>query len=345
MLILMTKKVVLPLQLEKEIDEMQAKFDDIIQRRERENEESRNLEMMLRSDLERINSERDNLHTTNEQLLRLLSDAVKTYMNVEDIINKKLAKVVSTGGADKSPTTPKEERRSPPSVPDSPPGAEGGEIPQETSLLSNLTDEGLDLSQRVSESIFQGPELDTDGEEILSDASNRLQNSVSRLLDMIEDTTSQLHDTKRTQRELVTSVSSGHQESVHMTTKIQDLEERLQEEVEAKEYLAMELHKAEGLIEGYSTERETLEQRIQDLEEKKEALVLDLETTKNKLQDLEQVHHEAASLRSEVQRQQQLMQENAGDEAQGSHRIRPFRYLVVPIGVAIGCYFLRDWVT
>ena len=40
----------------------------------------------------------------------------------------------------------------------------------------------------------------------------------------------------------------GQQESVFMTTKVQDLEERLQEEVEAKEYLAMELHKAEGIV-------------------------------------------------------------------------------------------------
>ena len=46
------------IQLEKEIEDIEAKFTEVIQRRERENEESRNLEMMLRSDLERINSER-----------------------------------------------------------------------------------------------------------------------------------------------------------------------------------------------------------------------------------------------------------------------------------------------
>jgi ribosomal protein S3AE len=50
-----------------------------------------------------------------------------------------------------------------------------------------------------------------------------------------------------------------------------------------------------GLIEGYSSEREALNQQISDLEEKKEALVLELETTKNKLQDLESIHHEAVS--------------------------------------------------
>lgn len=46
----------------------------------------------------------------------------------------------------------------------------GGDVPpHETSLLSNLTDEGLDLSQRtITDSIFQGPDLDTEGEELLT---------------------------------------------------------------------------------------------------------------------------------------------------------------------------------
>lgn len=53
-------------------------------------------------------------------------------------------------------------------------GGEGdGDSLQETSILSNVTDEGLDLSQRISESIFQGPELDMDGEEILRGKRNK----------------------------------------------------------------------------------------------------------------------------------------------------------------------------
>ena len=42
-----------------------------------------------------------------------------------------------------------------------------GECLQETSFLSNVTDEGLDLSQRISDSIFQGPELAHEEEELL----------------------------------------------------------------------------------------------------------------------------------------------------------------------------------
>lgn len=99
-----------------------------------------------------------------------------------------------------------------------------------------------------------------------------------------------------------------------------------------------------GLIEGYSTERDQREEQVRDLEEKTEALVLELETTKNRLLDLEESHHEATSLRSELQRQQELLNDNVGDQAQGFHDNRPF-YLVplVPIGVTVGCYIIREW--
>lgn len=39
---------------------------------------------------------------------------------------------------------------------------------QNTSIVSNVTDEGLDLSQHISDSIFQGPELKSDEEELLT---------------------------------------------------------------------------------------------------------------------------------------------------------------------------------
>ena len=39
---------------------------------------------------------------------------------------------------------------------------------ENTSILSNATDEGLEISQRLAESIFVGPDLDAEGEEILT---------------------------------------------------------------------------------------------------------------------------------------------------------------------------------
>ena len=42
-----------------------------------------------------------------------------------------------------------------------------GDNAQNTSVTSNVTDEGLDLSQRISDSIFQGPDLASEEEELL----------------------------------------------------------------------------------------------------------------------------------------------------------------------------------
>lgn len=42
---------------------------------------------------------------------------------------------------------------------------------ENTSILSSATDEGLEISQRLAESIFVGPDLDADGEEILTGKS------------------------------------------------------------------------------------------------------------------------------------------------------------------------------
>ncbi|KAL5007012.1 hypothetical protein ScPMuIL_015818 [Solemya velum] len=308
-------------QLETKLESLTAKLKEqmdeeklILTRRERENEESGNLAALLRADLDHVNNERDAVQRTNEHLLKLLSDAVKTYMAVEDDISKKLARMLSDDSNEGSPG---------PHL-DLPSGGEIGGVGglprdtniQETSVLSNVTDEGLDLSQRISESIFQGPELDEHGEELLADAGTRVQSSVSRLLGMIDDTTTQLVEAKSVHQELLDSLATRTQESEQLTSRCQDLEERLKEAVDAKEYLALELHKAEGLIEGYSSEREMLTTQLQELEEKKEELVLDLETTRNRLHSLESSHDEASSLREEMQRQQTVMQENVGLEAQ-----------------------------
>lgn len=40
--------------------------------------------------------------------------------------------------------------------------------PPNTSFQSSYSDEGLDLSQQLAESMFAGPDLDADGEELIT---------------------------------------------------------------------------------------------------------------------------------------------------------------------------------
>ena len=106
-----------------------------------------------------------------------------------------------------------------------------------------------------------------------------------------------------------------------------------------------------GLISGYSSEREVLEEQLQSLEEQKEVLAGDLETTRSRLQDFQEATGELEARRQDVERQQSLLQENAGQEAQGSNPSPPptrpapqgYSFLVVPLGVFIGAFLLRVW--
>ena len=63
---------------------------------------------------------------------------------------------------------------------------------------------------------------------------------------MIEETTNQLLDTKQTQAEMMVTLDSRGHDLDQLTSRCTDLEERLREAVEQKDFLALELHKAEG---------------------------------------------------------------------------------------------------
>ncbi|XP_046573567.1 A-kinase anchor protein 9-like isoform X2 [Haliotis rubra] len=331
------------LQLEEEVRELRSRLETaeteeqtLTGRRAREAEEEGNLVMMLRGDLDRISAERDAVQNANDRLLQVLTDSVKNYVSVEDIINKKLTRLVNQSGTRSRPSsgTPREDRRgsdadvhresrghefgarAPSPRGDRADTSQDSTALEETSILSSNTDEGLDLSQRLTESIFTGPDLDAEGEEILSDARGRLQTSVHNLLEMIEKTTQQLMEAKHTQQELVDTLATRSTEAEVLQARCTDIDDRLREEVAAKEYLSLELHKAEGLISGYATERDALEQRLESLEEQRQGLALDLETTRNKLQEFQNSHHEIQSRQASVDRQEQILRENVGQETQ-----------------------------
>ena len=63
---------------------------------------------------------------------------------------------------------------------------------------------------------------------------------------MLEETTSQLVDVRTTQAALADTVEGRGADMDALVARCADLEERLREEVERKDYLALELHKAEG---------------------------------------------------------------------------------------------------
>ncbi|XP_041366390.1 A-kinase anchor protein 9-like isoform X3 [Gigantopelta aegis] len=306
-------------------------------RRQREAAEDSNLVNMLKSDFERISAERNTVQKANDHLLQTLSDSVKACVSVEDRINRNLTKILTQSAShDSSDERPRaswrtnyeaehelsRDRRNLDVAGRASSPNEQGNLSQdssnlaETSILSLATDEGLDVSQRFTDSIFTGPDLEQEEEEIVTDSRLRLQESVNKLLDMIEQSTQQLHETKRTQQELVEALAARSDELEAQQQRNEELEDRLGSEVNAKEYLALELSKAEGLLSGFSSEQEMLQQRIEDLEEKRQTMAQELELTQNRLRSLQQSQDEVEQLRLRLERQQTILQENVGDENQ-----------------------------
>lgn len=50
----------------------------------------------------------------------------------------------------------------------------------------SFEDEGLDLSQRLAESMFSGPDLDTSARDVVLESGSRLQQAIRRLVDSVE---------------------------------------------------------------------------------------------------------------------------------------------------------------
>ncbi|XP_058609416.1 A-kinase anchor protein 9 [Onychostoma macrolepis] len=169
------------------------------------------------------------------------------------------------------------------------------------------SDEGLELSLKI-----QGAELPPEREEFLMSISTRLQSAVEKLLIAITETSTQLEHARITQTELMREKFRHNEEMEELQRRQEELQERLGEEARAREQLALELHKAEGLIDGYTGERLALEQQIHERAELQLHLEQELCVTASRLRELEQerqqVHHE----RELMSRQQDAMREGAG---------------------------------
>uniref|UniRef100_S4RT64 Pericentrin/AKAP-450 centrosomal targeting domain-containing protein n=1 Tax=Petromyzon marinus TaxID=7757 RepID=S4RT64_PETMA len=180
-----------------------------------------------------------------------------------------------------------------------------GQMDETSSARSAATDEGLELSQRLSESIFSGPELETAGEELVLGSSARLQAATSRLLDLLAELSRQLEQARAAETELVSECSRRTHDAA-------GLAERLAHEAKAREQLALELHKAEaGLLEGYVAEKLSLQTALQEREASERALAGSLEAARGRLTELETEQQQLDEERRLLERQRHAMAASA----------------------------------
>ncbi len=75
---------------------------------------------------------------------------------------------------------------------------------------------------------------------------------MEKLLEMMATSTIQLRDVASNQNELASSLTERSAQVEILSARSEDLERRLKQEQEAREYLAVELNKAEGNFKHYS---------------------------------------------------------------------------------------------
>lgn len=78
------------------------------------------------------------------------------------------------------------------------------------------------------------------------DSYNRLQRAVEQLLSRVEEYGKQLHKAHCTQSELLTTVQQHGETVEELAARCKELDELLKQETQAKEFLSLELYKAEG---------------------------------------------------------------------------------------------------
>ncbi|XP_028824948.1 A-kinase anchor protein 9-like isoform X4 [Denticeps clupeoides] len=250
------------------------------------------------------------LRKANESLLQVLRDVLKTTAAAEETIGRHVEGILEAssrrGLSVPHGDTWQEEAAEPLRLYGAQPRGDGSleseTGPDDVSLWSGETDEGLEMSHQLL----------VENEEGLTTVGTRLQAAVEKLLVAITETSSQLEHARVTQTELMRESFRHNEEMQELLRKQEELQERLGEEARAREQLALELHKAEGVIDGYTDERAMLEAQVHLKEELRMQLELELQVTSSRLQELEQERQHMQHEKELLSRQQGAMKDEAG---------------------------------
>ncbi|XP_061204108.1 pericentrin isoform X2 [Neopsephotus bourkii] len=297
------------IQLEKKVEllnhgmeETNSELETLLERRDRENLEGGNLVAMLRSDIEQSKEERKKLQESYQHVLKLLMELVKATVAVEDLISSKIGLClddsVSFGDSRESHSVTEEmgfmqyfkakEKHHLEKACVSPVDELLDETLTEDNQLSAVTDEGSELTQYLCESVFAKPELACENEEMILKTCRRLHTAVERLLELVTESTTQLEKMHENQAQFEEEFSRQNRETAQVVSQHKELLECLGEESKAKKQLALELHKAEGIIEGYVAEKAALEEALNLKEESERRLIVELENMRERFQELTQ---------------------------------------------------------
>ncbi|CAL8285441.1 unnamed protein product [Lota lota] len=269
-------------------------LDTLLQRRDRESQEGGNLLNMLGQDLQTAKEDRLKLHQANEKLRKVLLDVIRSTVATEELIGQKInvgPRKSQQSANHRSSTGNSEAQQS---------GVSLGEATGEDSELTQLLCESLLVSET---------QLHPAGEEAALGACGRLRLAVDTLLELLNQANAQLGQAHSLHLSLEQRFSQGREDSCHILKQHTVLLEQLNQEAGLKSHLHLELHKAEGLLDGYVTEKVLLEEALQQKESREERLAEELEGLRVQLHQTEGLTAELKGLRVQLHQMEGLTTE------------------------------------
>ncbi|XP_077900951.1 pericentrin isoform X10 [Ictidomys tridecemlineatus] len=276
------------LSLTQEVEECQAELERLRQRRERENQEGATLVSMLRADVDLSQNERGVLRDALRRLLGVFGETLKAAVALKSRIDERLGLFLDHAEAGQAPSAapPLEEVWSDAAL------LELDRALPEGAEMSSVAE----ISSHVCESFFMSPESTLECEQPIRRVYQSLGMAVDGLLEMALDSSRQLEEARQIHSRFEKEFNHKNEETAQVLQKHQELLECLKEQRAARAELALELHRAEGLLEGLKVEKADLQEALGRKEESEQQLVLELESLGRQL---DQAAQEKAALQEE----------------------------------------------
>ncbi|XP_034510004.1 pericentrin isoform X2 [Ailuropoda melanoleuca] len=301
------------LSLSHEVEECHSELEKLQQRRERENQEGTDLISMLKSDIDLSDRERRALRDALRRLLSLFGEMLQAALTLKSRIGERVGLCLEDEGLpDVRPGG--QALFAAPVLDETWPGSEAALLELDRTLPEcvEMSSEA-EISSHICESFFMSPESSLECEQPIRRIYRSLGLAVDGLLELALDSTRQLEEARQIHSRFEKEFSCKNEETAQVVRKHQELLERLDEENAARSRLTLELHQAQGIIEGFKVEKASLQEALGQKETAEQGLAVELESLRQQLQRATQQQAELKEENSVLWTQKEALAAEAGE--------------------------------
>ncbi|XP_032213862.1 pericentrin isoform X4 [Mustela erminea] len=303
------------LSLSQEVGECHSELEKLQQRRERENQEGTNLISMLKSDVDLSDRERRALRDALRRLLTLFGETLRAAVTLKSRIGERVGLCLEDEGLpDARPSG--QALFAAPVLDETWPASEAALLELDRTLpeYAEVSSEA-EISSHICESFFMSPESSLECEQPVRKLYRSLGLAVDGLLERALDCTRQLEEARQIHSRFEKEFICKNEEVLR---KHQELLERLEEASTARTQLLLELHQAQGIIEGFKVEKTSLQEALGQKEAAEQGLAVELESLRQQLQRAARQQAELEEENSALCAQKEALAAEAGEREAGT---------------------------